>query len=201
MQANKGFTLLELMVVIAIMGVALAIGIPSMQDAMRDSIVKEQILRISKDVIATRNHAINYETTASICPLAARNDSSECGNDWNEGYMVFLDGNADGAFTQDNDKLLFVRNELVEFGNLFFPATSFSYTMDGTYSNQELNGLPYRFEFCPHSTNANNVANHSRAVIINLGGRPRSSADINDDGKHEFWSNGMTAQAQDIDCV
>ena len=86
---SKGFTLVELMVTIAIAALLLSIGVPSftaMYEATRSA---NEIQKINDLFAFARNQAVNYGSTVTVCPYAA----SPCGNDWSKGFSVYIEKN------------------------------------------------------------------------------------------------------------
>lgn len=98
-RATKGFTLLELMVVLAIAGVLAAIGIPAMGDFMRNS----RITAAANDVMAalhfTRSEAIKRRVPVTLCTSAnavlannTANPAATCADsEFLTGWIVFVD--------------------------------------------------------------------------------------------------------------
>ena len=81
---SKGFTLVELMVTIAIAALLLSIGVPSftaMYEATRSA---NEIQKINDLFAFARNQAVNYGSTVTVCPYAA----SPCCNDWSKGFSA-----------------------------------------------------------------------------------------------------------------
>lgn len=82
-----GFTLIELMVTIAVAAILLTIGVPSLTSLYESSRAGSEIQKINDAFLFARNQAINYGSTVTICPYAA----STCGTDWNKGFNIYLD--------------------------------------------------------------------------------------------------------------
>ena len=89
---NRGFTLIELVVTICILGIVMAIAIPSFTSTIRNN----TIASISNNMIASLNYArseaIKRNTPVSVC---APTDSSysACGSNWSLGWLVFVNPN------------------------------------------------------------------------------------------------------------
>lgn len=86
---SKGFTLVELMVTIAIAALLLSIGVPSftaMYEATRSA---NEIQKINDLFAFARNQAVNYGATVTVCPYAV----PPCGNDWSKGFSVYIEKN------------------------------------------------------------------------------------------------------------
>ena len=107
-RAPKGFTLLELMVVLAIAGVLAAIAIPAMGDFMRNS----RITAAANDVMAalhfTRSEAIKRRQPVTLCTSAnAQAATPACAaSPFLTGWIAFVDLNQSGGVDAGEDILL-----------------------------------------------------------------------------------------------
>lgn len=99
MYPQRGFTLLELLITITVLGLVLGIGVPGFRDLVLNnrqaSAVNELVtaLQVARSEAITRN--IAAPMTVSVC---ASNDGTSCSGTWADGWIVFTDGNGDGAF-------------------------------------------------------------------------------------------------------
>jgi len=92
---QQGFTLLELMITVAIAAILLAVAIPSFQLTM----ARAQLTTKTNDFLAgltnARNEAIKNNTRAVMC---ASTDGATCtGGTWTGGWIVFVDTDRDGV--------------------------------------------------------------------------------------------------------
>lgn len=87
-----GFTLLELLVALAIAGILLGIGVPSFNQAVNESRISSQYNAMVGSLYLARSEAIKGPGDVTVCPRSAKG-SSQCGNnsDWVNGWLVFLD--------------------------------------------------------------------------------------------------------------
>jgi type IV fimbrial biogenesis protein FimT len=105
---SSGFTLLELMVVLAIAGVLAAIAIPAMGNFMRNS----RITAAANDVMAalhfTRSEAIKRRQPVTLCTSAnAQAATPACANSpFLTGWIAFVDLNQSGGVDAGEDILL-----------------------------------------------------------------------------------------------
>lgn len=90
---SKGFTLVELMVTIAVAAILLAIGVPSLTSLYEGTRSTNEIRKISDVFAFARNQAVNYGATVTVCPYAA----SPCGTDWNKGFSVYIDNGGENV--------------------------------------------------------------------------------------------------------
>lgn len=95
---TRGFTLVELMTVIAILAVLIAIAFPSFQGSMRSNRVATASNQMSALVSYARSEAIRSKSLVQLCTSI---DGSSCGGDWNDGWMVWVDRNDSGVLNPD----------------------------------------------------------------------------------------------------
>lgn len=96
----KGFTLVELMTVVAIIAVLAVIAMPGFNDAMRSNRVATATNALLASVALARTEAIRSRARGVLCTSA---DGAACGGDWNSGWLVWSDidnsGTVNGAET------------------------------------------------------------------------------------------------------
>jgi len=101
---QNGFTLVELLITLIIVGVIVSIAIPSFQSTIASNSVS-----FSRDEFFTvlnyaRSEAIKSGSSVTICKSS---NTSSCDNSllWNDGWLVFTDSNQDGNVDPD-DRIL-----------------------------------------------------------------------------------------------
>lgn len=96
MQRNRtaGFSLIELMITIAILAVLLALGWPSFQGSLRSNRIATASNEFLSALSLARSEAIRNTRGSGIC---ASTDGTSCGTDWTAGWLVWGDTNGDGA--------------------------------------------------------------------------------------------------------
>ncbi|WP_024462543.1 GspH/FimT family pseudopilin [Marinimicrobium sp. LS-A18] len=91
---QPGFTLIELMVTLAVLAIVLGIAIPSFNAMIRNN----QSLALGDELISTlnftRSEAVKRSDIVTLC--ASNADRDGCGNDWSNGWLVILDRDAGG---------------------------------------------------------------------------------------------------------
>lgn len=95
---TAGFTLIELMVTIAIVALLLTIGLPSFQSSLRSNRIATTTNELMASLALARSEAIRSPGGAWICASA---DGALCdGDSWNDGWMVWIDADEDDGSTQ-----------------------------------------------------------------------------------------------------
>jgi type IV fimbrial biogenesis protein FimT len=91
---QTGFTVLELMITISIVGILLAAGVPSFQSFSQQQQMKAAVARLQNDLMMARSEAVHLSTRVVTCP---GDPALGCtgASEWNTGWIVFVDDNAD----------------------------------------------------------------------------------------------------------
>jgi type IV fimbrial biogenesis protein FimT len=99
-----GFTLVELLVTIAIAAIILMVAVPSMSNLLRAARLSTQTDQLIASLQLARLEAIKSRTNVSICPVAVPNSAVACSPTsnaaeialaktyWNNGWIVFGGG-------------------------------------------------------------------------------------------------------------
>ena len=90
MNGSRGFTLVELLVVVTLVAVLLAVGLPPLGDALRRQHVTASMQMLIGDMAMARNTAVMRGQQVVMCPSAG---GSGCagGVDWSRGWLVYVD--------------------------------------------------------------------------------------------------------------
>ncbi|MFB2801517.1 GspH/FimT family pseudopilin [Shewanella seohaensis] len=86
-----GFTLVELMVTIAVAAILLTIGVPSLISVYEGVRVNNNIAKIHDIMVFARNQAVSYGATIKVCA----SNGSACGTNWGNGIKVISPDNKD----------------------------------------------------------------------------------------------------------
>ncbi len=97
---NKGFTLIELMVTVAIAGIVLTIGVPSFSQVLKNS----RLASNTNSLIASLNLARSEAVKRKVKVFVRRKGSVS--QNWDDGWDVFIDLNANEEFDDGTDTLL-----------------------------------------------------------------------------------------------
>ena len=175
MKKTQGFTLFELLISIAILGIVTAIAMPNLSDFIVKMRVDGEISQLQRMILTARSGAVNVEQNVTVCPL---NSSNTCQNNWKGEITVFTDIDNDGVYEAgDNEERIAVKDANTTNDTLIFNHSRVTYSPDGT-----LGGF-YQgtFRYCPEHYN-----DYSRGITVSsTSGRVYTSLDTNSDGKEE----------------
>ena len=163
-----GFTIIELMVTVVVLGVLIALGVPSMRDLVLDQRVKTVVGDLHATLIFARSEAIKRNVFVAVC---SQNDSGTgCQNstDWARGWIVYLDADGNGFPGAASDIL----KAQDAFHNISLTGTGTNVTYQG---DGRLRAAPTTFVAGASDNDAITV----RCVRLDLGGRPNIQVDTN----------------------
>ena len=100
MQQVRGFTLLELIVIVVILGIIAAYTSPSFERLMRHTGNVSSTSKILNTLTYARAEAVNQGANVTVC---SSTDYQQCNGDvyWQNGWIVFLDRGTLGQFDGD----------------------------------------------------------------------------------------------------
>ncbi|WP_432461050.1 GspH/FimT family pseudopilin [Agarivorans sp. QJM3NY_25] len=98
-----GFTLLELMVTVAIAVILLGVGVPNLSNLFQSMSADATVNRLMREVRFARAQAINLNQRVVICAL--QSNDSDCGGTVNNGLTIFADNNNNGKLDA-NEQIL-----------------------------------------------------------------------------------------------
>lgn len=95
-RANRGFTLVELLVTMAVAAILLAIAVPNYQNFVLNSRMTSQSNDLLSALQLARSEAIKRNMRVSVCKSAGGGICTAAGT-WAQGWMVFDDGGVAGT--------------------------------------------------------------------------------------------------------
>lgn len=105
MKRSFGFTLVELMIAIAVLTILVTIAAPSFRTTIQNNRITTQLNDFVSSLQLARSEAVKRAQPVSLC---ISSDSASCtGANWGQGWIVFLDIDGDGALdVGDGDSVL-----------------------------------------------------------------------------------------------
>lgn len=103
----KGFSIVELMVVMVVLAVLLGVGAPAFLETVRNNRMLTEVYALRASLANARSEALARRMTVTVCEST---DSTSCAADpnaWSEGYLAFADADGDGV--ADPNEILLTR--------------------------------------------------------------------------------------------
>ncbi|MBL4712788.1 MAG: GspH/FimT family pseudopilin [Gammaproteobacteria bacterium] len=184
MKKHIGFTLIELIVTMAIVGILLVVGLPSLKTMVQGN----QLVASSNDLLAAltvaRSEAIKNNASVSICESSDGTSCASTGK-WQNGWIVFIDANRDRLGTGapcvalNTDCLLRVHeginDPLLSIEGIFSgdssAITAVTFTSRGL--PQDTNSVSQAGVFSVCTYDASNNVTDARSVVLGFTGRGR----------------------------
>jgi type IV fimbrial biogenesis protein FimT len=95
-KSEYGFTLIELMVTLAVAAIILGLGVPSFKEFIRSNAMTSKANIFVADLNFTRSEAIKRGNPATICKSNNQTSCTTAGG-WEQGWIVFADPNNPGT--------------------------------------------------------------------------------------------------------
>ncbi|NCF61153.1 MAG: prepilin-type N-terminal cleavage/methylation domain-containing protein [Gammaproteobacteria bacterium] len=94
---QTGFTLYELMITVMVVAVILTFGIPNLRQYTLNSRMTGTANDLHAAFMMARTEAAHAKSNVTICASADPTGTGTCDGTWNQGYVVFIDNDADRA--------------------------------------------------------------------------------------------------------
>ena len=157
---SRGFTLVEMMVAVAVLAIMLAIGMPAFGGLVDNQRMDSSVDTLLRSIHFTRSEAIRRNRHVTMAPDDGR---------WDAGWVIFVDENDDGVHDPGEPLLREERlGGIIPIQANTNIATYVRYNRQG--ESELLNGgfQSGTFSFCPNRAGAK-----GRQLIINRVGRAR----------------------------
>ena len=102
----RGFTLLDLLVVIALVGLFLNFGVPGLRTLQGNLATTVEQYRLLSLLRTARSAATLGHQRTVVCPVGVEHAEPACGEAAGAGWLVFADGNGDRRYSPGDDELL-----------------------------------------------------------------------------------------------
>lgn len=166
MPRTTGFTLVELAAALTVIGILLAVSVPSMQGALLDARRTRTLNAVLHSLNTARVESIRTSAEAVVCPTDGSDQCVNSADNWSRGWMVFVNADADTPPSRDDNERIVTRHAYEGYGTLVANRTHFSYRPHARRATAGT--LVYCDRRGPSA---------ARAVIISYTGRPRISSE------------------------
>jgi type IV fimbrial biogenesis protein FimT len=96
-EESHGFTLIELVVTIAVLAILLGIGIPSLSNFIQSNRVSGHANGMVSALHFARSEAVNRSEAVRFCPVNEANDDCREDGDWAAGWVALVQSGADAG--------------------------------------------------------------------------------------------------------
>ena len=163
-----GFTIIELMITLAVAAILLSLAAPSFRDTIKNTRLVTQVNNLASGINFARSEAIKRSLSVTLCKS---NDDVTCSGNWQDGWILFEDIDGDG--TVDAEDTIIRVGEGAESNNvtLVFPGKNrITYNANGFAV-----GFNSTFKFCD-----DRGYTFAKGLVVSNTGRVRTaqSADI-----------------------
>jgi len=167
---QSGFTLIELIIALAIGIITMTIAIPSFLTTIQNSHLTTETNKLVADINLARSEAIKRSADVWICGSANPSAAAPvCAGSttWTTGWLLFIDDNGDNAFAAADDTLIRIGNAQASGSSVKFISTAntLTYTAEGILST---GSATFVVAICD-----DRGTSEGRQVQVNPTGRPR----------------------------
>ncbi|MHC6646413.1 GspH/FimT family pseudopilin [Alteromonas sp. HB246098] len=168
---QKGLTLLEMLVAVAVLAIILTTVAPSIQSVLIKNRITSDINNLSAVVQRARFTAVDEQASVVLCPTE---NYTACTSSWKKAKMVFVDKNGNGS--RDNNEALIVASDPLNSANAIYGVTG-----SLIFDEQGAIDTAATITLCPKD----NDADYASALLLSLYGRISIAVDSDDDGEKE----------------
>ena len=168
---KNGFTILELMITVAIVAIVVTFGVPGFSTVIKNNRLASQTNTLLSTLNFARSDAVKLgNSTVTIC--GSSNQTACNTSNWESGWIVFHDTNGDGAV--DAGEQVVRIQEALSGGNTLrtngFPSAALlQFDKRGEITQQG------SFTLCD-----DRGATAAKAIVLNISGQSRSATDDDD---------------------
>jgi type IV fimbrial biogenesis protein FimT len=171
---ERGFTLIELLVVISITAILTSLAAPSFIGLITNNAISAAVNNFIADTRYARGRSNNPMNASPTC---SNGDGLAVGG-WMEGWVVFMDINSDGNFTNGIDTVLRVQEPLTKVGDFYaVGATTISAVTTGNQITYDASGraIGQQGRWIVHASGSlQSDATYARTLCLNSVGRVRT---------------------------
>lgn len=176
-RAQRGVSLIEVLIVITIAAILLGVGIPSLQTYIASSRVVSSSQELFTALQYARSEALKRGQQVTL-----RHNGTAGSRDWTSGWRMFVDVNGNG--TQDAGDETLREGQALAAPLTIFGSANFADTI-AFDTNGRLTSAGGTFVVCYGGNLVDAGQSRSRAVLVNGAGRVRPALDADKDGVPE----------------
>ena len=161
---QQGFTMTEALVTLAVAGVLLMVGLPSLTEFLENNQLNSDTNSLFASLMLARSEAVTRNETVTVCKIDPDSpDACDNSESWQSGWIVFIDSDAD-AVRDGGEEIV---NTFLGMGeNTVVTPTNFTNSI--SYLPAGRSTSAGSFNICVSGTIASDI-------FINATGRPRTA--------------------------
>jgi len=145
---------MELMITVVVLVILATVALPNLRMTIQNNRMTAQANSFLTAFQLARTEALKRQDPVSVCPSS---DGATCAGDWEDGWIVFVDGNASGSTTTSVDEVLQIWNGLEgEASNEGDDPGFIRYLSGGTVDGDAGTTFPVAFDLKIPDCNADN---------------------------------------------
>lgn len=166
-QREFGFTLVELMITLAILSIITSFALPSFREIILNQRIGSDTNELVGSLNLARSESVKRKIPVAICSKQSGAQSCSGNGKWNDGWLIWIDNNRDGVYDA-GEEILRERPELSRSVELTTNngTAVFAYQPNGSASIPSVT-----FEIC----DTQRSGELGRSIQINLTGRPKTA--------------------------
>lgn len=191
---SKGFTLVELVITLAIVAILAGIVAPSFITFVQDNRMASQITNLIGSVHMARAESSTRRTIITMC---GSSDGATCNTaQWENGWIIFTDDNNSGNAVMDGADQLIRYQEPLEGGNTL-RESGFNFGSNGVISFND-NGFLLGNDPAAGTLTLcdDRGVSEAMAIVVNISGTSRAAVDENGNGTPDNHNSA----GNDISC-
>ena len=160
----RGYTLMEMMIAVAIMAILAAIAVPSFAAIQQNAARRTALNNFWHAIFLARSEAVKRNSVIAMCRSSDGISCNNTGTDWSGGWIVFDNLDHDEPATRDSNEPILQTYSAWPTGHITSNRKTFSFRAS---TQGAVNGT---IVFCDASGRS------AQAIIISHTGRPRQSS-------------------------
>lgn len=162
-----GFTLVELVFVVAIAAILSAIALPAFGDLIRSNRLANQVNELTATIAFARSEAMRTNGRVEVC---GSSNQTSCNGEWAAGWIVWVDQNFDGNLQADEIVRAF-RSDGTRFEIEATGSDQLRFSGRGLLEGAPPTGVSFAVSAKP----CTQPTRHARQLSVSLGGGVRKT--------------------------